>query len=200
MRKLSLLLLLAVTGGVWAAEPASGTITPDNTLLEFTGGPFVAANVFGNAGDPECIEPVFPCDHFLVTIDLPDGFVEMFPSAIIRMVVMVDSPGANVREDYDIYLYDTAGNLVAESASEGGTESIGFLAENGESTFELTIVPFTATGSTIAGRIELVPGEPANPVPGRSLDGAGPRGGQGSLGGFALLMLVAGWRHRSRRR
>lgn len=177
-----------------AADPESGTLTMDSGPLEFTGGPFAAANVFGQVGDPQCLEPAFPCDFFALTVDLPEDYIQTFPSALVRITVAVDDPGANVREDYDIYLYDESGALVAEGVSESDPEVISLLAENGVREFELQIVPFTATASTYLGRVELLPGEPVDPRQARSM---ALREAGGAAGGLLLaLAAFAGLRRR----
>ncbi len=176
-------------GGAYAADPDSGTLTDNGEHIEFTGGPFVGANTFGQAGDSDGIDPVFACDHFTLTIDLPDDYVERYPTALIRISTLVTEPGAGVREDYDLYLYDEDGSLVAEGVSERDPEFIVLLAQPGLRSYLLRIVPFTATASSYTTIIELSPGVPAEDIEARSMSIAA-----GSLGGGLLVLAALGLR------
>ena len=195
-----------------AATPDSGTLTEDGETIEYTGGPFAAANVFAQEGDPQCYEPAFPCDDFALTVDLSEDFIKRHPSALVRIVTWVDDPGADVREDFDLYLYDANGTIVGESESESDPEAIGFLAPVGPTEYTIRIVPFTAFASTHRTTVELIPGEPVEVEEDEDTEGEGlisglksgdsqstqplAAAGAGSLGMFGLSFLLLGLRRK----
>src|SRR5918996_308931 len=82
------LLAALVAAPARAADPASGTITPDGGSVEWQGQFYAAgANTSNFAGDQLCspsypggpddpgaIPAVHECDVFELTVDVPDGF------------------------------------------------------------------------------------------------------------------------------
>lgn len=217
LTRVALLPLLTFAGITIAAEPSSGTLTIDSGPIEFSQGPNVGVNPTPAGGAPMCLDPVPVCDHFDLTIDLPENIGEVFPSAIVRMQFTWDDiTGAGV-EDYDIYLYDADGNLVGDAATAGQPESISMLAEGGVADFTFDIIYFAVLGSTYTGVVELELGEPApgadvdqffedNSVLARVLtpdaeprtDYVERRSAAGGLGLLGLLVAAAGLRRRRR--
>ena len=143
-----------------AADPESGTLTLDTRKIEFSEGPNVGYNVTPLVG-PECIDTVLPCDHFALTVDLPDDLVEFFPAALVKITVGWDDPAGAGAEDYDLYLYDEGGNEVNSSPTGANPEVMAQLANGGVENYTLDIVYFSNLGSTYQGVVELDLGEPA---------------------------------------
>ncbi len=146
-----------------AATPESGTLTLDSGPIEFSGGPNVGWNVTPQVG-ATCMDPLLPCDHFALTVDLPDNLVEYFPAALVKMIFTWDDPAGAGAEDYDIYLYDAAGNEANSAATGSMPEVMTQLANGGVEEFQIDIVYFLTLGSTYTGKVELDLGEPAEGV------------------------------------
>lgn len=149
--------------GAYAAEPSEGTLTLDSGPVEFSNGPNVGVNVTPQV-DPVCLDVLLPCDHFDLTIDLPEDIADFFPGALIRMTFNWDDPSGAGAEDYDIYLYDADGNQVNSAASASKPEVMTQLALGGVLDYRFDIVYFSVLGSTYTGKVVLDLGEPAEGV------------------------------------
>jgi hypothetical protein len=121
---------------IQAAEPASGTLSGSNDEVTWTG-------TFYTPNPAACATSSDPlCDHFRLTID----------GGSIRRVLIAISPEAGFEaDDYDLFVYDDQGVLVASQADGDGNESV--VIENTSSTFyEVRVQPFLINpGSTYRG-------------------------------------------------
>lgn len=158
---------LLATGAAFGAQPSEATLTIHEQVIEFSEGPNFGWNVtpFAGGADTVTCDVYLPCDHFNLTIDLPDNLAEVFPTATVRTTVGWDDPvgdvaGATV-EDYDVYVYDGNGNYVTDSATSNNPELMVELANGGITERRYDIVLFATAGSNYYGKIELVLGEPA---------------------------------------
>lgn len=105
---LAVVVLLAAPVAIEAAEPAGGTVSQDSPTVSWLGGPFLTSN-------PAACLPEDPaCDRFALTI-VPSG--EAGDSV---QVITVAADG----DDYDLFVYDPNGALVASSAGATGNESV----------------------------------------------------------------------------
>ena len=131
--------------------PSNGTMdgsTPTNAQgerqLAFEGGPFGGANVtpqlVGLAGVPPlCATGEIECEVYTLTIGAN-------PEKVLIEVSWSDSVS-----DFDIYLIDGDGNIVASAASEANPERMTETLDPG--TYELQIIPFAAAVETYNGTI-----------------------------------------------
>ncbi len=216
---------LMASQGALAADPSEGTLTLESGPIEFSSGPNVGVNVTPQV-EATCMDVLLPCDHFDLTIDLPEDIGDYFPSALIRMVFSWDDPAGAGAEDYDIYMYDAAGNEVNSAASANNPEVMTQLALGGVFEYSFDIVYFSVLGSTYTGKITLDLGEPAegvdteeffmqnsllarawSPVAGDSSESeqesrsasVDRRSAGGALGGGLLVVALAGLLGRRRR-
>ncbi|MGH9748499.1 MAG: zinc-dependent metalloprotease family protein [Candidatus Polarisedimenticolia bacterium] len=130
------LLLLPLGATARAAEPASGTIGGPNDEAAWTGS-FVASNPV------ICATSVDPlCDHFRLTIEA---------DSIRRVAIAIAPDAAFETDDYDLFVYDDQGVLVASQADGDGFESV--IVENtGAAFYEVRVQPWLVTpGSTYRG-------------------------------------------------
>ncbi len=154
-----------------AAEPTAGTLTPDSGPLTYTSGPFLVSDPSG-----ECAIGV--CDYYDLTVSIPAGALAGFPSASVKIVIEWGGPS----EDYDLYVYDAAGGEVANSGSAlTASESLSFLALEGDTVYQVEISPYAVTGGTVNATITFEPGEPGVvPGPGGPVEPGGvPLGASG---------------------
>jgi hypothetical protein len=131
-----LMLIAGPAATIRAAEPSSGTLSGSNDEATWTG-TFYAPNPAACATSSDPL-----CDHFRLTID----------GGSIRRVLIAISPEAGFEDDdYDLFVYDDQGVLVASQADGDGNESV--VIENTSSTFyEVRVQPFLITpGSTYRG-------------------------------------------------
>ncbi|MEQ1437951.1 PKD domain-containing protein [Fontimonas sp. SYSU GA230001] len=164
---LALGLLSVGAPAVHAASPNSGTLTDSGAKVEYDSGPFFVSNPSGTAsldGEPMCISPIAPCDEFALTVQLPANYATLRPYDQIRITTSWTVAGTASPEDIDIYLLDSAGAVVKDSASSSNPEVIIAPAESGTRTYKVRIVPFAVAGATPHTTIELVQNE-APPAP-----------------------------------
>lgn len=136
-----------------AASPASGQLFAAKRAVAWSGGPFfvsepnyLSEDCLGGANDPLC-------DHFALTINLPNG-------SRIEVSIATDVPnppdGAQPLDgdDYDLFVYAPNGTLVASAANVKGNETIVF-RHSGRFTgkpYEVRVHPwFVLPGSTYSG-------------------------------------------------
>ena len=86
-----------------AATPAEGSISAGGSgSVGWTGGPFAAPNVTGNALDaPDCSAPQ-SCDDFTLHVDTPSGYGRDHQ-------LKVSVKWSNAAADFDLYLLDGKG-------------------------------------------------------------------------------------------
>src|SRR5690349_23206890 len=100
------LLAACVLAGLGAAAPAlaatpqSGSVSDTSTSVQWTAGPFAAANVTGTTGSVTCGPQL--CDDFALHVSTPAGYGDSH-----QLTVKVAWP--NAAADFDIYLLDHSG-------------------------------------------------------------------------------------------
>jgi hypothetical protein len=148
-----------MTSSGLAAVPSSGTLSPDNPVLSYTGGPYTASNGSGAAGPVDCDLVPNSCDDFMLTVDVPLSHINAYPGTLVQIVV--DWPGPS---DFDLSLQDpstgdalrTSGNIAGEA------EVINFYPTPGVTTYRLRAVAFAAINETITGTIRLLDAPPTD--------------------------------------
>ena len=147
-----LALLVALTDSVAstarAATPASGTLSPTNSSLAYTAGPFVVPVADSSLCDPSSA----PCDTFSLTVATPAGF-----EATNNVKVVI--AWANRAADFDLYVRDSTGRTIVSSSSSEDPEAALFAATAGS--YTLLVVPFIPLGETFSGTITFSPKDPA---------------------------------------
>lgn len=118
----------------FAATPGEGTLSSRKDEVTWSGGPFSAAGAAvsnpaacsGLAADPTC-------DRFLLRID---------NERLDNILVAIAPADGFETDDYDLFVYDDQGVLVATQADGDGNESVVF-ANTGASYYEVRVQPWT---------------------------------------------------------
>ncbi|QNN51859.1 CARDB domain-containing protein [Nocardioides mesophilus] len=151
--------LLAGTAGLSAADaatPSEGTVSDTSRSTSWSGGPFVAPNVTGNALDqPLCSLPT-DCDDFTLHVDTPAGY-----GGTHALTVAVS--WADTAADFDVYVLDKAGNVVGSAASSADPEQVILPPDSGD--YTVRVVPFAPLGESYDATATLAE-LPPNPAPG----------------------------------
>jgi hypothetical protein len=143
-------------GSASAATPTSGTLSDTSGPVTWSGGPFAAPNVSAQAnGEPLCATPQ-SCDDFTLHVSAPAGYGTDHD---LQIKVGWTTAGA----DFDVYLYDAAGNLAATAATSANPETIKVAPNTGD--YTVRVVPFAPLGATYDATASMVP-KPTNPAPG----------------------------------
>jgi hypothetical protein len=148
--------VLAVVEPAAGSAPNAGTLTTTSGAKTWTGGPFVAPNATGNVtGTPDCSAPQ-SCDDYTLTVDTPAGTGD---TQNLKIATSWTTPGA----DFDVYVLDAAGNVVASSASSSEPETILMPPTSG--VYTVRVVPYLPLGASYSATASLV-NKPSNAAPG----------------------------------
>ncbi|HVF72406.1 MAG TPA: PKD domain-containing protein [Chthoniobacterales bacterium] len=152
----------------FATNPPSGTLSPSNPVLEFTGGPFlIPSNASDNAEGPVDCDAANPCEDFGLTIDIPQSYKDAHPNDLVRITISWDDPSGG--QDLDTWLVDDPDDKTYPAhASNGGSnpEKMEITLDKfpaGASKYFVRVAPFASTGQAFTGKVALVSGSGANP-------------------------------------
>lgn len=151
-----------------ATTPPSGTLSPANREITFTGGPFlIATNSTDNAPGPVTCDAANPCEDFSLTIDIPQSYKDSHPNDVVRIVISWDDPSGG--QDLDTWLVDDPddGTYPAHAGNGGDNpESMEITLDKfpaGASKYFVRVAPFISTGQAFTGKVTLV--TPSAPPP-----------------------------------
>ena len=139
---------------VHAATPESGTVSPEQTSVTYTGGPYTIPNVSGAVGAVKC-DALDPCDTYTLNVNTPASY-----GTDHQLKVSIN--WSNSAADFDLYVLDSNGNEVASSASSSDPETVILPPNSG--TYTVRVVPYAPLNETFTGTIQLVE-KPSNPAP-----------------------------------
>jgi hypothetical protein len=160
--------LLAVFS-IAAPSPTSGTLSPNNTTVTYTGGPFlIASNASDNASGPVTCDAADPCEDFGLTINIPQSYKDTHPNDVVKIEVSWSDPSGG--QDLDIFLVnnpDTGATYPAHGTNGGDNPEVMTVPianiTAGPQQFFVRVIPFISTGQAYNGKITLV--SPAQPTP-----------------------------------
>ncbi len=146
-----------------AAEVGSGTLTLTETSIDFSNDLIFGVNVT-NVAEITCIDPVLACDQFALTVDLPEDLGVYFPTALMR-IVLDDANSITGVDDFDLALYDGAGNQIASSGNlPGEPETASAVAMGGVNNYTVEIIHWLVLGGGYTLDIDLDLGIPSDDV------------------------------------
>lgn len=110
------LLFLAATSFLHAATPASGTLATANATVTWTGGPFTG-NTIDTSPFNTSLCTTLTCDSFNLSVNIPASFYTTYPNDEVQITIN----WASDLNEFDLFIYDSAGNLVGSSAQSFAT-------------------------------------------------------------------------------
>jgi len=151
------LCLISVASCAFAATPGSGTLTAPSSgqtsAATWAGGPYTAATAA-----PSLCTGV-NCDMFTLQVNVPGIFYSSNP----QYVVQVGLNWSSNTNDFDLYIYDGAGNTVCSSAQGMTSFELADCGQLPSGTYAVQVVAFTTVNATYAGNATLGP-EPTSPL------------------------------------
>lgn len=141
-----------MAGAGRGATPVSGTVGPGTLPATWQGKSYTAAAV----ADPAACPPASldssnaVCDHFALTVGVDPGYWSIAAGG-----ASVTINWADAANDFDLYVYDAAGNEVA-SSTQSSTTSEQASIRNASGTYDVVVVPFTVTSSGYSGNASFV--------------------------------------------
>lgn len=147
----ALFALFACTLLLKAAVPSSGTLvapSPGQTSsIAWTGGPYTGATA-----DPSLCTSV-TCDSFALTVNVPSTFYSSNPSYAVHAKITWSSS----TNDFDLYVYDSGGNVVCSSAQGGTTFEDADCGQLANGAYTAQVVAFATADATYNGAATLGP-------------------------------------------
>lgn len=166
MKKLLLIPVLLFAASAQAApSPASGEFNETGPLM-FGGGPLVVPNPSSDVenlagGDLVCEPMLMNCEEFALTVNISDEFrkdeANKKEGAQFALNFTAGNPALDAQADFEIYLFDAAGAIVAKSVSGAGIPEAFRMPlstlKNGE--YVVTIIPYQPLGGSYTVDIQL---------------------------------------------
>ncbi|WP_407740667.1 sialidase family protein [Hyalangium sp.] len=137
--------LLGLAPAALAATPVSGSVDTAHPSASFSAGPFLVPNPSGTAGAVTC-NALLPCDNYTLNLSVPAGYDT-------DHTVAIQVGWANSTADFDVYVLNAAGAVVATAASNGNPETAVLPAVSG--TYTVRVVPFAPLGQSITGKVSI---------------------------------------------
>ncbi|QWF83813.1 TIM-barrel domain-containing protein [Amycolatopsis sp. CA-230715] len=147
---LGVLTAAALAPAAQAATPATGTLSLDGDHTVTWQSPH-----YDKANTPkpqECAKPDPDnkvCDRFDLTVDVPASYWADNPNGGVPISIA----WANKANDFDLYVYDSAGKKVAESAGAGNVEAT--VIPNASGLYHVVVVPYSVTNDAYTGKVDL---------------------------------------------
>jgi len=156
-------LLVTSAVAIAATNPASGTISPANPTLTFTGGPYAASNPLDPLGETPPVCTDLTCGQFPLTVSIP---ATDFNSYKARVTVGWTNVGTTTQQsntsDFDVYVYtpDVTGSESVQAASAANPE-VAVFDVSGGNVYTIYVVPFDVSSSvTFTATVTLVRNTP----------------------------------------
>ncbi|PYC79466.1 glycoside hydrolase [Streptomyces tateyamensis] len=155
----ALAVVLAVVCALLAGQPAARAATPAAGTLALGGSHQLSwqSPVYANGSvpDPSHCPPQAQdpgggtCDHFDLTVDVPASYWQGNPDGGVPVSIRWQDP----TNDFDLYIYDSAGHEVAESAGSTDPEATVIPAASG--TYHVVVVPYAVTNASYTGTANI---------------------------------------------
>lgn len=151
----SLLLMICAALSVYASTPSSGTLTPPSSssgtsTVTWSGGPFTAVTA-----DPSLCTSL-GCDNFMLTVSVPSTFYSANPNDVVLVGISFQLVAGDVN-DFDLYVYDSSGNLVNSSAQGNTSSEAVNLDQLPSGTYRVQVVAFVTVNAMYSGTASLGP-------------------------------------------
>ena len=147
-----------------ATKPASGTLSPANQNLAFSGGPYIQSNATATHATVSC-GATTPCDDFALTVNMPVDLALRQPGMLVRVALSWEPQ----QTDLDLRVYNAAGQDISGAGrnAAGRAELVQFPVQPGISTYTVRVIPYAPGGASATAVISLAQG-PVAPVIGKA--------------------------------
>jgi len=143
------LLCAVLAAGVpaFSATPSTGTLSGASSSVNWSGGPFTAV-----ATDTSSCT-VLNCDTFFLNINTPPGFFSSFPNDEVQIRITWQG----VTNEFDLYLFDPSGNLLASSVQSYETFEEIDAGPLPNGTYKVVIVASQTVNVSYLGTAQIAP-------------------------------------------
>jgi hypothetical protein len=146
----ALALLLGTGTAGLAATPSSVAVSPASTLDSWSGASFLAGATSSPAACPQSIDSSNTlCDHISLDVGVTSGYWDTHSGGIRVTITWPDSS-----DNFDLYVYNSAGASVGSSTGSGSASESVSLA-NAAGGYEIRVVPVLVTASGYSGKVSF---------------------------------------------
>ncbi|WP_148615767.1 PKD domain-containing protein [Nocardioides rubriscoriae] len=149
--------LVGLVASAQGASPTAGDLTDTHRSVSWTGGPLAGADPGALLGTGPLVCLPASCDEFALKVATPAGY-----GTTHNLTISLTSTSPSGQDDFDLYLVDQGGNVVASSA-EAGDESL-TIPVPAPGTYSADVVAYTAAGGTYTASATI--SDAAGPTPG----------------------------------
>jgi PKD repeat protein len=162
---------LLTVAGLAATTPSSGTLSPSNPTITFSGGPFAVSNPSSPVGatPPVCADAT--CGAFALHVAIPAGDTNTYNVTVsVSWTNSGTTTQGSTTSDYDLYIYQPsapAGTKVGQGAGSTNPEVGSFRAATGD--YTVYVVPYdvapSVTFNATVTLTQVPPPPPPQPPP-----------------------------------
>ncbi|HET8595448.1 MAG TPA: CARDB domain-containing protein [Intrasporangium sp.] len=139
---------IVLAGGAGASSPAASTLSPpasgETSTVQWTGGPYSGAVL----APESCTSTT--CDTHTVDLSIPQDYWQGHSGT-----VKVEISWSSTADDYDLYVTDSTGRKIGQSASGGTTREAVDLGALAPGAYTIKVVPYTSVTSNYTGTATL---------------------------------------------
>ena len=149
--------LLSLGSLLYAASPSSGSLAAAGATVNWSGGPYT-----GNTPDNSPVGVVtignlactpLTCDRFNLNVNVPAGFYTTNPNDEVQIGIN----WASDLNEFDLFVYDSGGNLVASSSQSFATDEFIDAGQLPSGNYTVYIIPSPAVNATYTGMAAIKP-------------------------------------------
>ena len=154
MRKILplVVLFLATSTLLYASTPTTGTLAAANATVTWSGGPY-SGNTVDTSPANTSLCTTLTCDTFNLSVNVPANFYTTNPNDEVQIGI---NWASNLNE-FDLFIYDSSGNLVASSAQSFATWENIDAGQLPAGNYTVWIVASPAVNSTYSGKASIAP-------------------------------------------
>ncbi len=145
-------LLLAAVQGLYASTPSSGTIATAGGTTNWSGGPYTGLTP-DNSPLNTSLCTSLTCDSFNLFVNIPPDFYTTNPTYEVQVGINWSSD----LDEFDLFIYDSGGNLVASSAQSFATWENIDAGQLPAGNYTVWIVASPAANATYTGLAQIAP-------------------------------------------
>jgi len=152
---MAVIVLVALLGSMvpmttLASNPAAGTLNPPagngTTVVTWSGGPYTITTP-----DPVlCVSASLNCDSYALTLNISNNYWDTHEGSVV-----VEINWASSNDDFDLFIQDSAGNQIGQSASGGTTSEKIDLGKLAAGTYTVQIVAYLTANASYTGKATL---------------------------------------------
>jgi len=153
MKKLTLIIALLMSGRlIFAATPSAGALSSANQTVTWSGGPYTGITP-DNSPLNTSLCTSLTCDKFNLSVQIPSNFYASYPNDEVQ--IGINWPSS--LNEFDLFVYDSSGNLVASSAQSFATFENIDAGQLPAGNYTMWIVASPAVNSTYSGMAGILP-------------------------------------------